>query len=167
MDQPVATARMAWPERLGLALGLTMTGAVAGAAAALAPGHSWLALFLGLPAGLVLTHLPGWRLRYHLRADHFQAGAISLPYAGMRRVRLILLKRTTLLPGISLPGYRAGRAIASGTGRVWLMGSTGLGSAVLIEMNDGRRVAVTPADPVGLLVRLEARREAPHGTRGG
>lgn len=164
MIQTIPKAKMHLAERIAVAIGLALVALTIGAISARLTGplsgSRAAAMATGITAAVALAFWPGQRLAYRLEADRLLAGRLVLPFAAITGVRLTGLGGTLLYGGPALPGCWSGRAWSPRIGRFWLEGSTGLGTAILITALDGRRYAITPADPARTLLLLEAHRRS-------
>ncbi|HEY3364518.1 MAG TPA: hypothetical protein VGK74_05655 [Symbiobacteriaceae bacterium] len=162
MIQTIPKAKMHWIERTAIFAGFALAALGVGVIASHLTGSgaplAAAATAAGTVAALAASLWPGERLTYRMEVDRLAAGRLTLPYAEMTGVRLVKLGGTVLYGGLALPGCWSGRAWSPRLGRFWLEGSTGLGQAVLITMASGRRIAVTPDDPVRVVALLESLR---------
>lgn len=142
-------------ERYAVLAGLILAGAGVGFAATLIPDGHVLATAVSLACVLALVLNPADRLEYRVEPEGLRVGRLHLPFAAMAGVRLVRLDRTIVYAGLVLPGYWGGRAWAPGLGRFRILGSTGLGQGLLITMQDGQRIVITPAHAVRVLVQLQ------------
>ncbi|HYF81233.1 MAG TPA: hypothetical protein VD973_29305 [Symbiobacteriaceae bacterium] len=150
-------------ERYTVVGGLVLSGLAAVATAFLMGSAAPVITAVSVVSTLVMAFNPAGRLEYRSEADGLRIGKTVLRYADMVGARIVRLDGTWIYRGLVLPGYWCGKAWSSWLGRFELLGSTGLGQGVLVTMADGRRVAVTPTNPVGLVVQLQcAMRGARH-----
>lgn len=156
MEESIPRSPMSEPERYGSALGLAAAGLAIGGAAALAPEGLWVVLLIAAAVGLGLALIPGQRLRYRIEPAGVRVGRLLVPFEQITDARLVRLRHTILLWGLSLPGYWWGAAWSPGLGWFRIRGSTGLGPALMLRTRDGLRYVITPADPLALVVKLQA-----------
>lgn len=140
-----------------LSLGATAVGMVVDVAAPLTT--AWT-----LMVTLALVFNPADRMEYLLEPDGLRVGGMAIPIAALKDVRMVRLDGTLIYLGLASPGCWAGRAWSHRLGRFQIRGSTGLGKGVMLTLNDGRRIVITPREPVALVVHLQIllhRRSAP------
>lgn len=152
-------------ERYTVVGGLALFGLGVAAAAHLAGNAAYMITALSLVSTLAVTLNPADRLEYRSEPDGLRMGSLFLPYAEVEGARVVTLGGTVVYGGLVLPGYWYGRAWSRRLGRFMMCGSTGLGQGVLLTMRDGRRIVITPAHPVSVVVQvltLRGRRTAPY-----
>lgn len=142
-------------ERYTVAGGLVLSGFVAAAAAFLMGNPGPVITAMAVVSTVIMAFNPASRLEYRSEPDGLRIGKTMLRYADMVGARIVRLDGTWIYRGLALPGYWCGKAWSAKLGKFELLGSTGLGQGVLVTMADGRRVVVTPANPVGLVVQLQ------------
>jgi|GEM_PF-4445310 len=113
------------------------------------------AVMVSVVAALGVILHPGDRLEYRVEADGIRIGRQFLPFRSMRGIRIARLDGTFITGGVAFPGFWYGKAWSRQLGSFFLYGSTGLGKGVLITLTDGRRVMITPARPVSVVVQLQ------------
>ncbi len=122
-----------------------------------------LAVILILVDGLVLSlGFLGKRMSYTLGEDEFTVNfGLSkrrIPYSTIRNVQL---SQTTLLLrlfGASWPGLHWGLYSAKDVGSVWVYSTKMSGAFVLMELVDGKKIAISPEDPESFLNEINARK---------
>lgn len=153
-------------ERYTVVGGLVLCGLGAVVAAFLLGTAAPVVTAASVVSTLVMAFNPAGRLEYRSEPEGLRIGKTVLAYADMVGARIVQLDGTWIYRGLALPGYWCGKAWSARLGRFQMLGSTGLGQGVMVTMADGRRVVVTPANPVGLVVQLQcAMRTARSGGR--
>lgn len=141
-------------ERYTIVGGLTLFGLGVAAAAYLMGNSAFMITAVSLVSTLAVALNPAERLEYRSEPDGLRIGKLFLPYADIVNARVVRLDGTIVYAGLTLPGYWYGRAWSRRLGRFLIRGSTGLGQGVLLTMSDGRRIVLTPANPVSLVVQV-------------
>lgn len=151
----IPKARMHPVERWTTLGGLVFIGLAAGLAGVLLSQPALLTVTFSLIAALAVTLNPAEQLEYRVEPDGLRIGKLFLPFASLQGARVVDLRGMVVYAGLTLPGYWAGKAWAPGRGRFEVRGSTGLGKGVMLTMADGRRMVITPANPVAVAVQLQ------------
>ena len=130
-------------------------------------GHPFFLVTIGvifiLIDGLVLSlAFLGKRMSYKLGEDDFTVNfglsKRKIPYSSIRNVHL---SHTTLLLrlfGASWPGLHWGLYKAKDVGRVWVYSTKMRGDFVLMELVNGKKIAISPEDPEIFLNEIDARK---------
>lgn len=162
----IVKAAMHPVERYTVVAGLVLGGLASAATAFLIGSAAPVITAVSVVSTLVMAFNPANRLEYRSEPEGLRIGKTMLRYADMAGARIVRLDGTWIYRGLALPGYWCGKAWSARLGRFELLGSTGLGQGVMMTMANGRRVVVTPANPVGLVVQLQcAMRTARDGGR--
>ena len=110
---------------------------------------------------LSLTFL-GKRMSYKLGEDDFTVSfglsKRKIPYSSIRNVQL---SHTTLLLrlfGASWPGLHWGLYKAKDVGRVWVYSTKMSGDFVLMDLVNGKKIAISPEDPGIFINEIDARK---------
>ena len=122
-----------------------------------------MGVFFILVDGLVLSlAFLGKRISYQLGEDDFTVNfglsKRKIPYSSIRSVQL---SHTTLLLrlfGASWPGLHWGLYKAKDVGRVWVYSTKMRGDLVLMELVNGKKIAISPAEPEIFLKEIGARK---------
>lgn len=122
-----------------------------------------LTLILILIDGLVFSlGFLGKRMSYKLGENEFTVNfGLSkrrIPYSAIRNVQL---SQTTLLLrlfGASWPGLHWGLYKAKDVGRIWVYSTRMRGDFVLMELVDGKKIAISPENPENFLNEINARK---------
>ena len=132
-----------------------------------AQGPSFLLAFLAviiiLIDGLVFSlGFLGRKMSYKLGENEFTVNfgfsKRRIPYSVIRNVSIT---RTTLilrLFGASWPGFHWGLYKAKDVGRDWVYSTKMSGDFVLVELVDGKKIAVSPENPAGFLSEMDSRK---------
>ena len=109
---------------------------------------------VGLVATLSVVLNPAGRLEYQVEPEGLRVGARLVPFAALADAQLVRLSGTVVYGGITLPGYWYGRAWSRRLGHFVMCGSTGVGEGVLLTLSNGKRLVITPANPLETVIRL-------------
>ncbi|HWI60346.1 MAG TPA: hypothetical protein VNT75_00765 [Symbiobacteriaceae bacterium] len=143
-------------ERYAVVGGLTLFGLGVAAASYLMGNSLYMITAMAVVSTVAVALNPAERLEYRCEPDGLRLGRrLFLPYAEMEAARVVKLDGAMVYAGLTAPGYWCGRAWSRRLGRFYMRGSTGLGQGVLITMAGGRRIVLTPAQPVTLVVNLQ------------
>ena len=122
-----------------------------------------LAVIIILIDGLVfslgfLSRKMSYKLGENEFTVNFGFSKRRIPYSVIRNVSIT---RTTLilrLFGASWPGLHWGLYKAKDVGRVWVYSTKMSGDFVLVELVDGKRIAVSPENPADFLGEMDSRK---------
>jgi len=111
-----------------------------------------MAVITVLVVGLMLyVTLAGRRMSYEVGQDalriNFSPMGLRIPYPMIRGLRRTQLTLTLRLFGGSWPGLHWGLFTARGTGRVYVYSTRMRGDFVLVDLLDGKKVAISPEEP--------------------
>jgi len=120
-------------------------------------------LLFSLVEGLLLYFvLAGRNMTYALGQQELETGfrfsTMRIPYSFIKSVQVAYLTLTLRLFGGSLPGLHWGLFRTKEAGQVHVYSTKARGEFVLIELFDGRKIAVAPPEPTEFAQLLEARR---------
>jgi hypothetical protein len=151
----IPKARMHPVERYSVVGGLAVLGLATGLLMYTLDYVAPIPVVLSLVTTLALALNPADQLEYRVEQDALRVGRLLLPFADLQNVRIVNLSGMVVYRGLVLPGYWVGRAWSRRLGRVEVRGSTGIGQGVMLTMADGRRIVLTPAEPVKVTVQLQ------------
>jgi len=134
--------------------GLTVLGVGVVAAAYLVSNPAALFASVTLATTLAAALNPAGWVEYRLEPGGLRICGRLLPFPALADVRLVQLKGTVVLAGLTWPGCWYGKAWSPRLGRFDMRGSTGFGQGVLLTLQNGRRIVITPANPLEVVVRL-------------
>ena len=118
-------------------------------------------IFAVVPALLLYMTWSGRRMRYELLDDEFRVNfspmKFRIPYTVIRDVQASKLTLVLRLFGGSWPGLHWGLFKAD-IGRVYVYSTKRKGDLVLINLVDGRRVAISPEEPEKIVKEINVKK---------
>jgi hypothetical protein len=151
----IPKARMHPVERYSVIGGLVILGLATGLVVYAVNYAAFAPVLISLLATLALVLNPADQLEYRVEAEGLRIGRESVPFASVQDARVVRLDGMVVYRGLVLPGYWSGRAWSPRLGRFEVRGSTGVGQGVLLTLAGGRRLVITPANPVNVTVQLQ------------
>jgi hypothetical protein len=120
-----------------------------------------IGVILILIDGLVLSlTFMGKRMSYKLEKDDFAVNfglsKRKIPYSTIRNVQLTHTTLQLRLFGASWPGLHWGLYKTKDVGRVWVYSTKMRGDFILINLADGKKIAISPENPINFLDEINA-----------
>ena len=124
----------------------------------------FISLILIIVDGLVITlGFLGKKITYTLGENEFKINLglskRKMLYSIIKNVKLIKTTLLIRLFGASWPGLHWGLYKAKDAGKIWVYSTTMKGDFVLIELIDGKKIAISPEDPESFLNEINTRKD--------
>ena len=119
------------------------------------------ALLAVVPVLLIYFTLAGRTMRYEITKDEFKVNfrpmKLSIPFAFIESVQMVDLALLLRLFGGSWPGLHWG-LFKSNKGNVTVCATKVKGDFVVLKLVDGKKIAITPAEPEAFLEKINVKR---------
>lgn len=120
-----------------------------------------VALLILLPSLIVHVTLAGRSMSYEVTKDEFRVNYrlmnLRAPYSSIQDVEMVELALLLRLFGGSWPGFHWG-LFKTSRGVAHVYSTKMKGTFILITLVDGRKIAITPAEPQAFMVRINEER---------